>query len=160
MNSDLDILPDWAWSGTRFEVYGSKEFMFFERHGGGWQTFDADGKPSVTTQGGFANPEHMGNFIDCIRTRNVPNGDIAECHLSTSLCHYANASYRVGRKLTIDAATETFVNDDEANALLKREGREPYRMPEWCELSTRPHNLLILPLMIGGKVGAISCAIR
>ncbi|MCC6798035.1 MAG: Gfo/Idh/MocA family oxidoreductase [Candidatus Hydrogenedentes bacterium] len=127
---DLDILPDWAWSGTRFEVYGSKEFMFFERHGGGWQTFDSDGKPSVTTQGGFANPEHMGNFIDCIRTRKTPNGDIAECHLSTSLCHYANASYRVGRKLTIDAATETFVNDDEANALLKREGRDPYKMPE------------------------------
>lgn len=127
---DLDVLPQWAFSGTRFEVYGSREFMYFERHGGGWQTFDADGNPSVTQHGNFANAEHMGNFIDCIRTRNRPNGDIEECHLSTSLCHYANASYRVGRKLTIDPTTETFVNDDEANALLKREGREPYRMPE------------------------------
>lgn len=125
-----DVLPQWAFSGTRFEVYGSKQFMFFERHGGGWETFDENGKSVRIQHGGFANAEHIGNFIDCIRSRKLPNGDIAECHLSTSLCHYANASYRAGRKLFIDAATETFINDDEANALIKREGREPWRIPE------------------------------
>lgn len=130
---DLDRLPTWPFSGTRFEVYGSKQFMYFGRHGGGWETFTPDegyGHSERVEHGNFANAEHIANFIDCVRSRELPNGDIAECHLSTSLCHYANASYRVGRKLHIDAETETFKNDDEANALLKREGREPWRIPD------------------------------
>ncbi|MCC6695962.1 MAG: Gfo/Idh/MocA family oxidoreductase [Candidatus Hydrogenedentes bacterium] len=127
---DLDVLPTWPFSGTRFEVYGTKEFMYFGRHGGGWQTYNEAGEISRTQHGNFAQTEHIANFIDCIRSRALPNGDIAEGHLSTSLSHYGNAAYRTGRKLFIDAETETFINDDEANAMIKREGREPWRMPD------------------------------
>ncbi|MFA6241489.1 MAG: Gfo/Idh/MocA family oxidoreductase [Candidatus Hydrogenedentales bacterium] len=130
---DKDVLPMWPFSGTRVEIYGTKEFMYFGRHGGGWETYAADdgyGHSTKVVHGNFPQVEHIANFIDCIRTRNTPNADIAEGQLSTSLCHYGNASYRLGRKLVIDEATETFVNDDEANALIKREGREPFRMPE------------------------------
>ncbi|MCC6487848.1 MAG: gfo/Idh/MocA family oxidoreductase, partial [Candidatus Hydrogenedentes bacterium] len=114
----------------RFEVYGTKEFMYFGRHGGGWQTYNEAGEISRTQHGNFAQMEHIANFIDCIRSRALPNGDIAEGHLSTSLSHYGNAAYRTGRKLFIDAETETFINDDEANAMIKREGRDPWRMPD------------------------------
>jgi predicted dehydrogenase len=127
---DQDVLPNWPFSGTRFEVYGTKQFMYFGRHGGGWQAYNADGEVAFTQHGNFANAEHIENFVDCIRTRKRPNGDIAEGHLSTTLSHYGNAAYRTGRKLNIDAETETFIDDDEANALIKREGREPWRMPE------------------------------
>jgi hypothetical protein len=127
---DLDVLPNWPFSGTRFEVYGTKQFMYFGRHGGGWQAYNADGEVAFTQHGNFANAEHIENFVDCIRTRKRPNGDIAEGHLSTTLSHYGNAAYRTGRKLNIDAETETFIDDDEANTLIKREGREPWRMPE------------------------------
>lgn len=130
---DKDVLPAWPFSGTRVEIYGTKEFMYFGRHGGGWQTYAPDndyGHSSQIVHGNFPQEEHIANFLDCIRTRNTPNADIAEGQLSTSLCHYGNASYRLGRKLFIDEATETFVNDDEANALIKREGREPFRMPD------------------------------
>ena len=37
-----------------------------------------------------------------------------EGHLSSALPHLANISYRVGRSLTFDGKTETFVNDKEA----------------------------------------------
>lgn len=37
---------------------------------------------------------------------------------------------RVGRKLTVDAAKETFVNDAQANALLTRPYRAPFVVPE------------------------------
>jgi hypothetical protein len=46
------------------------------------------------------------------------------------LCHYGNIAYRVGRKLVIDPATEGFVGDAQANALVKRTYREPYTVPE------------------------------
>jgi hypothetical protein len=130
---DQDILPNWPFNGTRVEIYGTKQFMFFGRHGDGWQAFtpDNDYAHSVRIQhGNFPQKEHIANFIDCIRSRNTPNADIQEGHLSTSMAHYGNAAFRAGRKLFIDAATETFVNDDEANAYIKRVGREPYRIPE------------------------------
>jgi hypothetical protein len=36
----------------------------------------------------------------------------------------------MGRKLVIDPATEGFVGDAQANALVKRTYREPYAVPE------------------------------
>ncbi len=39
-------------------------------------------------------------------------------------------SYKLGRKLTIDAGAEAFVNDPEANALLTRNYRAPFTVPD------------------------------
>ena len=72
----------------------------------------------------------MANFVDCIRSRQRPNADIEEGHYSTLLAHYGNLAYRTGRKLTIDPNTEGFVEDPEANALVRRTYREPYAVPE------------------------------
>jgi len=46
------------------------------------------------------------------------------------MCHSANIAYRVGRKLDFDPHSETFDDDEAANALLTREDREPYVMPD------------------------------
>jgi hypothetical protein len=46
--------------------------------------------------------------------------------MSANLCHLANISYRVGRKLQLDASNGRFVNDNEANALMTRDYRKPY----------------------------------
>ncbi|HXK94978.1 MAG TPA: gfo/Idh/MocA family oxidoreductase, partial [bacterium] len=52
-------------------------------------------------------------------------------HLSTSLCHLANISYRVGgEKLLFDATAERFINNGNANQLLKRTYRHPWVVPE------------------------------
>lgn len=75
---------------------------------------------------------HFRNFIDAVRSRRREdlNCEIEDGHLSTALAHLANISYRLGRKLTFDPATETFVDDAEANKLLTREYREPYVLPD------------------------------
>ena len=129
---DVDGIPNWPFNGTRVEVYGTKQFMFLGRHGDGWQVFNADGSPVKTEPGQFSpsNFKHSDNFIECIRTRNLPNADIEELHLSTLLCQYGNIAYRVGRRLHIDAQTEGFINDADANALVKRQYRDPWVVPE------------------------------
>ena len=129
---DLDNLPNWPFSGTRIEIYGTKQFMYLGRHGGGWEAFDQDGNSVHVEHGRFerSNTEHLGNFIECIRNRNLPNADIELGHRSTLLSHYGNIAYRTGRRLMIDPNTEGFVNDDEANAYVKREYREPWVVPE------------------------------
>ncbi|HON01229.1 MAG TPA: gfo/Idh/MocA family oxidoreductase, partial [Acidobacteriota bacterium] len=46
------------------------------------------------------------------------------------LCHLANISYRLGRSLRFDPATERFVGDEEADAMLSRRYREPFVVPD------------------------------
>jgi len=74
---------------------------------------------------------HFANFIDCVRSRKVENlrAPVEEGHLSTALCHLGNISYRVGRSVKFDGATERFVGDEEADKLLSRTYRSGYLLP-------------------------------
>ena len=128
---DSDRFPDWPFCSTRVEILGTEGFMYYGRHGGGWQTYDAKGELVRSEYGRQADKEHQDNFIDCIRTRKKPNADAEIGHQTVLLCHMANISYRVGNlKLEFDPKTETFTNCDEANKYLKREYREPWIVPD------------------------------
>ncbi len=72
------------------------------------------------------------NFVDCVRSRRREElrCEIEDGHLSTSLCHLANISFRTGRKLVFDSETEMFPGDEEANQWLRREYRKPYVVPD------------------------------
>jgi len=67
-----------------------------------------------------------------VRTRNKAalHAPIEEGHASTTLSHLANASYRLGRTLNFDPATEQVIGDDEANRLLRGTYRKPFVVPE------------------------------
>ncbi len=132
---DSDMFPYWPQNAERIEIYGSQGLMLVGRHGCGWQVYDRpkDRRPVIADQqnGPFPDDEHFENFIQSIRTRKLPNADIEEGHRSTLLCQLANISYRLGgRKLIVDANTETIVDDAEANQMLKREYRSPWVVPE------------------------------
>ncbi len=128
---DSDQFPEWSFNSTRVEVFGTEGFMFFGRHGGGWQAFDVDGQLVKSDYGRQGDQEHLDNFIDSIRHRKRPQGDVEIAHHSTLLCHLANISYRVGnRKLGFDPKTETFLDCDEADRWIRREYRAPWIVPE------------------------------
>lgn len=69
---------------------------------------------------------HMGNFFDCVDTRNDPVSSIESQHRSVSTCHLGNIAMRVGRTLKWDPKSETFPGDKEANVHLKREQRSGF----------------------------------
>jgi predicted dehydrogenase len=132
---DSDMFPYWPQNAERIEIYGSQGLMIVGRHGCGWQVFDRpkDRKPVIAAQGNgpFPDNEHFENFVQSVRSRKLPNADIEEGHRSTLLCQLANISYRLGgRKLVVNAETETLVGDAEANQMLKREYRAPWVVPE------------------------------
>jgi len=70
---------------------------------------------------------HMQNFLAACRSRNYKelHDEIGNAYLSAGLCHLANISYRIGRKLTLTAGPK-FANDPEADKLLTRVYRKPY----------------------------------
>ena len=76
--------------------------------GGGW-IYDNNGKrtdKSFTGKdyAGIGGAGHHENFIKAVRShkRSDQNADIEVGHLSASLCHMANTSYRLGKKATPD----------------------------------------------------------
>jgi predicted dehydrogenase len=73
---------------------------------------------------------HVGNMLECIKTRNTPNADIAIGSTVAKLCHVSNISSRLGRALNWDDSSSSFVNDSEANALTKAYYREPWKLPK------------------------------
>jgi predicted dehydrogenase len=132
---DSDMFPYWPQNAERIEIYGSQGLMIVGRHGCGWQVFDRpkDRKPVIAAEGNgpFPDREHQDDFVASIRSRKRPNADIEEGHRSTLLCQLANISYRLGgRKLILEAETETLRDDAEANAMLKREYRSPWVISE------------------------------
>ena len=74
----------------------------------------------------YVSNDHMGNFIDCVRTRNQPIAPAEVGHRSASVCHLGVISIRLGRKLYWDSVQEEFTGDREANTYLMREMRKPY----------------------------------
>lgn len=72
--------------------------------------------------------DHMGNFFECVKTRQEPVSPVHIQHRTATACHLTNLSIRLGRKLAWDAAAEQIVGDDEAAGWLKRTQRPPYQI--------------------------------
>ena len=74
---------------------------------------------------------HMQNFLAAVRSRNEKDlhDPIANAVPSADLCHLANISYRVSRKLTIDPNGPKFTGDAEATKMVTRPVyRKPYEV--------------------------------
>lgn len=77
----------------------------------------------------YESNDHMGNFLDGMRTRKQPICDAEIGHRSCSICHLANISLRLGgRKLKWDPDQEEFIGDAQANAMVKRAMRGPWKV--------------------------------
>ena len=71
---------------------------------------------------------HMGNFFDCIRSRQQPISDAESQHRSATTCHLGNISIRLGRSLKWNPEEERFIGDEEANGMLARTQRAGYEI--------------------------------
>jgi len=76
----------------------------------------------------YRSDHHMGNFIECIKTRREPAAPVEACHAATTATLVADIATRTGRKLIWDWETESFLNDDIANRMLTRPMRSPWRI--------------------------------
>jgi hypothetical protein len=105
--------------------------MYMGRTGGGWQVY-GPGEQKIAEGGGIhPDTEHQRNFIECLRSRKKPNASIDKARHSATLVHLANIAHRTGnRQLIFDGEKENFPGNDSANALLKADYRENYRLPE------------------------------
>src|SRR5581483_1131719 len=111
-------------------VYGDRGYIILGNNR--WRAYGQGGKLIREVPGDSHERPHVQNFIDCIKSRRRPYCDLETIgHPASILCHAGNISARLGRKLRLDAKTETFLDDKEANAMRTRpEYRKPWVLPE------------------------------
>ncbi len=73
--------------------------------------------------------DHHGNWLEAVKSRKQPIAPAEVAHRSCSACLLHHAAMKLPRKLFWDPVAERFKNDDEANRLLARSQRPPYRLP-------------------------------
>ncbi len=125
--------------------YGSDGWLEIDA-GGNWKTFFGyKGEPGPNSDNideeesnalntvGTGTGGHYGNFIAAVRSGKQEDltCDIEVGHRSSVLPALGNIAYLLGRELEFDSRREKFVDDDEADALLRREEyRDPYVVPD------------------------------
>jgi len=114
--------------------YGSDGMLCMD--GSGFQVYKGENMElAMEEKAGRGDSEtgrHMANFLGAVKSRKYQDlsCDVQVGADSAALCHMANISYRLGRKLTYDPAGGKFVNDAEANKMITRNYRAPYIVPE------------------------------
>ncbi len=111
-------------SGILF--YGTNASMELTRDG--WRVFpnekDAKGPSAGDSEMRRA---HFMDFVDCVKSRETPNSSVETAYYPTLLCHMGNIAYRTKKRLEWDAGAGKFVGDEEANAMLSRPMRSPWK---------------------------------
>jgi predicted dehydrogenase len=109
--------------------YGSEGVMLVK----GYDTYEIyygqKREPGPKRKGGGS---HYANFIKAVQSRKTSdqNGPVETAHLSSALAHLGNIAYRLERVLKFDPVAETFIGDEQADAMLTRNYRAPYVVPE------------------------------
>jgi predicted dehydrogenase len=82
----------------------------------------------VEVKGADLEEHHIRNFLDCLKSRKRPSADVEEGHLTAVMCHLGNISTRLGRAVRWDVEREDVAGDGEANGMLARPYRAPWRL--------------------------------
>jgi len=122
--------------GVKLLFSSGKSGVRFEGSAGWIQSspFDAHPKSLLTSVIGpdeihlYESSDHKQDFLYCVRDRTDPIAHAEIGHRSASICHLGNIAMLTGRRLRWNPDTESFANDAEANRMLSRPTRSPWRL--------------------------------
>jgi predicted dehydrogenase len=73
--------------------------------------------------------DHVGNLLECMRTRQLPASDIEICHRTSSATFLGNVALRAKERIVWDVANQKLVGGSAAaQRLLSREYRAPWKL--------------------------------
>lgn len=76
----------------------------------------------------YQSENHVGNFLDCVRSRQSTICPVEEAVQADILCHVSDIAARSQQPLIWDPIQELFIGDDQANHRLNRSMRNPWNL--------------------------------
>jgi predicted dehydrogenase len=73
-------------------------------------------------------PDHVRNFLDCVKSRQDPIAHVEVGHHTANFCHLGNIAMMLKRTIRWDPEKEEIVGDPEASRLLSRPLRAPWSL--------------------------------
>jgi predicted dehydrogenase len=73
-------------------------------------------------------PDHVRNFLDCVKSRRDPIEPVESGHRTATVCHLGNIAMQLRRTIKWDPDREQIIGDEEASRLLSRPLREPWHL--------------------------------
>jgi len=127
-------VPD-TWSGYGIEFYGKKGTLFINRNryeiwpeagefGEGVEHYEY----MNTEKEREMDDNHVGEFLENIKTRRRCICDVEVCHRASSACHLGNIALRSGERIVWDGERERITNHRKLNSWLKRPYRRPWKL--------------------------------
>ena len=83
---------------------------------------------SVSARSWAHTGDHVQDFLRCVKTRQRTVCDAESAHRATTICHAVNICLRLGRSLKWDPKAERFLNDPQADGMISRAMRPPWRL--------------------------------
>lgn len=77
----------------------------------------------------YQSPNHHQNWLECIKSRELPICDVAIGHRSATVCHLGMIAARIGRTIRWDPEKEQIVGDAEAARMANYAYRAPWKLP-------------------------------
>ena len=118
-------------SGNAF--YGTEGYMVLSRRGY-FQVYlgkkEHKGEGMKEGSLGATARQNMAQFLQRVRDRKRPTAPAQEAHLSCALIHLGEIAYRLARVLHFDPENESFSDNPQANAMLTKEYRAPWGLPD------------------------------
>jgi predicted dehydrogenase len=92
--------------GAAIEFCGDAGRLWIDRSRFEYYPLGRDAQPTVVKAEGSLDLDHVTNFLECVRSRKLPNGDVLIGHRSAQASHLGNIAYVQKRRIDFDRVRE------------------------------------------------------
>src|SRR5262249_4969921 len=94
-------------TGAAVELCGTEGRLWIDRGRYEYYPVGRNATPTIVkAEPGDMTLDHVKNFLDCVRSRKLPNGDVLIGHRSAQASHLGNIAYMQKRRLAFDTVRE------------------------------------------------------
>jgi hypothetical protein len=93
-------------TGAALELCGTLGRLWIDRGRYEFHPAGRNAKPTIVQAFSNIDLDHVQNFVDCVKSRQIPNGDVLAGHRSAQASHLGNISYMQKRRIDFDPVRE------------------------------------------------------
>ena len=93
-------------TGAGVEICGTEGRLWIDRGRYEFHPVGRNAQPTIVQAFSNIDVDHVQNFLDCVKSRQLPNGDVLIGHRSAQASHLGNISYMQKRRIDFDPVRE------------------------------------------------------